>query len=35
MSNRSILLTDSLYEYMSDVPLREETSELTQRSMQI
>jgi predicted O-methyltransferase YrrM len=44
MSNRSIMLTDSLYEYMSDVSLREsplllalreETSELTQRSMQI
>jgi predicted O-methyltransferase YrrM len=44
MSNRSIVLTDSLYEYMSDVSLREpplllalreETAELTQRSMQI
>ena len=44
MSNRSIMLTDSLYEYMNDVSLREpplllalreETSELTQRSMQI
>ena len=44
MSNRSIMLTDSLYEYMTDVSLREsplllalreETSELTQRSMQI
>jgi predicted O-methyltransferase YrrM len=44
MSNRSIVLTDSLYEYMNDVSLREpplllalreETSELTQRSMQI
>ncbi len=44
MSNRSITLTDSLYEYMNDVSLREpplllalreETSELTQRSMQI
>jgi predicted O-methyltransferase YrrM len=44
MSNRSITLTDSLYDYMNDVSLREpplllalreETSELTQRSMQI
>lgn len=44
MSNRSITLTDSLYEYMIDVSLREsplllalreETAELTQRSMQI
>ena len=44
MSNRSIVLTDSLYEYMTDVSLREpplllalreETSELTQRAMQI
>lgn len=44
MSNRSIMLTDSLYEYMTDVSLREsplllalreETSELTQRAMQI
>ncbi len=44
MSNRSIVLTDSLYEYMNDVSLREpplllalreETAELTQRSMQI
>jgi len=44
MSNRSITLTDSLYEYMNDVSLREpplllslreETSVLTQRSMQI
>ena len=44
MSNRSITLTDSLYEYMNDVSLREpplllalreETSALTQRSMQI
>ncbi len=44
MSNRSIMLTDSLYEYMNDVSLREsplllalreETSALTQRSMQI
>ena len=44
MSNRSIVLTDSLYEYMNDVALREpplllalreETAELTQRSMQI
>ena len=44
MSNRSIMLTDSLYEYMTDVSLREsplllalreETSALTQRSMQI
>jgi len=44
MSNRSIVLTDSLYEYMCDVSLREpplllalreETAELTQRSMQI
>ena len=44
MSNRSITLTDSLYEYMNEVSLREsplllalreETSELTQRSMQI
>ena len=44
MSNRSIMLTDSLYEYMTDVSLREsplllalreETAELTQRSMQI
>jgi predicted O-methyltransferase YrrM len=44
MSNRSIVLTDSLYEYMNDVSLREpllllalreETSELTQRVMQI
>ena len=44
MSNRSITLTDSLYDYMNEVSLREpllllalreETSELTQRSMQI
>ncbi|MBP6105289.1 MAG: class I SAM-dependent methyltransferase [Steroidobacteraceae bacterium] len=44
MSNRSIMLTDSLYEYLTDVSLREsplllalreETSKLTQRSMQI
>jgi predicted O-methyltransferase YrrM len=44
MSNRSIVLTDSLYEYMTGVSLREsplllalreETSELTQRAMQI
>ena len=44
MSNRSIMLTDSLYEYMTDVSLREpplllalreETSALTQRAMQI
>ena len=44
MSNRSITLTDSLYQYMNDVSLREapvllalreETSALTQRSMQI
>ena len=44
MSNRSIVLTDSLYEYMNDVSLREpplllalreETAELTQRAMQI
>ena len=44
MSNRSITLTDSLYDYINDVSLREpalllalreETSELTQRSMQI
>jgi predicted O-methyltransferase YrrM len=44
MSNRSITLTDSLYDYMTGVSLREpplllalreETSELTQRSMQI
>ena len=44
MSNRSIMLTDSLYEYLTDVSLREsplllalreETSELTQRAMQI
>jgi caffeoyl-CoA O-methyltransferase len=44
MSNRSIALTDSLYDYMNEVSLREaplllalreETSELTQRSMQI
>ena len=44
MSNRSIVLTDSLYENMTDVSLREpplllalreETSELTQRAMQI
>ena len=44
MSNRSIMLTDSLYEYMTDVSLREsplllalreETSGLTQRAMQI
>jgi predicted O-methyltransferase YrrM len=44
MSNRSISLTDSLYQYMNDVSLREaplllalreETAELTQRSMQI
>jgi predicted O-methyltransferase YrrM len=44
MSNRSIVLTDTLYDYMNDVALREpplllalreETAELTQRSMQI
>ena len=44
MSNRSITLTDSLYEYMNEVSLREpalllalreETADLTQRSMQI
>jgi predicted O-methyltransferase YrrM len=44
MSNRSIALTDSLYEYMNEVSLREpplllalrdETAALTQRSMQI
>jgi predicted O-methyltransferase YrrM len=44
MSNRSITLTDSLYEYMNEVSLREaplllalreETAQLTQRSMQI
>ena len=44
MSNRSITLTDSLYDYMNEVSLREpplllalreETSELTQRAMQI
>ena len=44
MSNRSITLTDSLYEYMNEVSLREpplllalreETAALTQRSMQI
>ena len=44
MSNRSIMLTDSLYEYLTDVSLREsplllalreETSKLSQRSMQI
>jgi predicted O-methyltransferase YrrM len=44
MSNRSIVLTDSLYEYMNDVSLREpplllalreETAQLTQRAMQI
>ncbi len=44
MSNRTLTLTDSLYEYLIDVSLREpplllalreETSELTQRSMQI
>jgi predicted O-methyltransferase YrrM len=44
MSNRSIVLTDSLYDYMNDVSLREaplllalreETAELSQRRMQI
>jgi len=44
MSNRSITLTDSLYQYMNDVSLREapvlralreETAVLTERSMQI
>lgn len=44
MSNRSIVLTDSLYEYMTDVSLREsplllalreETAGLAQRGMQI
>jgi predicted O-methyltransferase YrrM len=44
MSNRSIVLTDSLYEYMNDVSLREpplllalreETAQLAQRAMQI
>jgi predicted O-methyltransferase YrrM len=44
MSNRSIVLTDSLYDYMNSVSLREapvlqalraETAMLTQRSMQI
>lgn len=44
MSKRSIMLTDSLYEYMNEVSLREpplllalreETAHLTQRSMQI
>ena len=44
MSKRSIMLTDSLYEYMNAVSLREpplllalreETASLTQRSMQI
>jgi predicted O-methyltransferase YrrM len=44
MSNRSITLTDPIYRYMNDVSLREapllralreETAELTQRSMQI
>jgi caffeoyl-CoA O-methyltransferase len=44
MSNRSIMLTDSLYEYMNEVSLREsplllalreETSALSQRRMQI